>query len=167
MFFLFAFSEMFVTDVFSIPICWNVLNWFIIWICWNVLNWFLSYLATRASLGHPLPTAPRFLKKRFTYLIALLGCFEMFLIDFFSILMFRNGLNYFVCYLDCLKCSSMISFSICIFEIVVIDVFSLWICWNLPSWFLFYLATGASSGHPLPTRPLFWKSELHIDLDCF
>ena len=40
-------------------------------------------------------------------------------------------------------------------------------CSKLYRLILFYLSTGACLEHPLPTRPLFWKSDLPNDLDCF
>ena len=128
-------------DFFSIWICLSGLNWFLfyfvfqfilldscsIWEFWKVLNWFLFYLD---------------LFKQCLNCFFLCGIVEMSLIDFFSFFMFWNMINGLL--------------FILLFN-VLSYFFSIWIYGNVLDWFLFYLATGATSGLPLPNRPLFGK----------
>ena len=122
---------MFLTDFFS-P-----------WMLWKFLISFLFCLATGASLGLPLPTRPILWTKRFKYLFGLV----------------QNYLTWFLFYLDFWKLSQLIVVLCEFLNISLTDFFSLWICWSLFNWFLFYVATGASLGHPFPTRPPFWKKQ--------
>ena len=143
--FLFGFLELFSIDALSIWIFRKNLNWFLFSLeCLKCLNWFLFYLPTGASLGHPLPTRPLVWKKR--YLFGL----------------FQHVLSRFLFYLDLWKCSYLISFPLWLLEIVWIDFFSLWFFGNCLNWyfFYFYLATGASLRHPVPTKLLLKKRQL-------
>ena len=72
-----------------------------------------------------------------------LDCFQRFWIDFFSIWIFGHFLTELICFI------------FGILETFLTEFFSLWTFWNVLILFRFYLAIGASLGHPLPTRPLF------------
>ena len=71
------------------------------------------------------------------------------------------------------KCCELISFLFGLWTIILNDFFSNWIFIHILNWFIFFLdflhllslflfqlATGASLGHPLRARHLFWKSGL-------
>ena len=76
------------------------------------------------------------------------------LIDFLSSWISQNVLNWFSFYLDVVD--SFLTYFV-----------SLWLCWNVLNWFRFYLAIGASVGHHLPTRPLFWKKRFTYRFGLF
>ena len=136
--FLFGFWKMFSADFFSLDFL--------------KFAWWISFLfGYWASLGHILPTRPLFEK---SVLPIHLDCFKMFLIDFSSIWIFGNCLNWF-CFI--------------------------WIDGSVLNWFLFlsgfcemffiYFFSIWLLGQPWGTLcqrdPSFEKIVLPIYLDCF